>query len=175
MTAAGHPEIPVFTTDITDLSQLITTEDVLADNVHPFFAGVTSQEAANWTWSYFWSSDQQASNTYGKPALISETGWPTFPPNATQQAAVPSVANLQVLLETFICQANQRGVPYFFFEFMDEPWKAVTSGALVEGYWGVFDSNRNLKEGLTLPNCPLPTFTVGDVKIPQPAPLNTTS
>ena len=145
------------------------------DNVHPFFAGVTAQQAANWTWGYFWSADQYSAMQYKKPALISETGWPTFPANATDQAAVPSVANLQILLETFVCQANQRGVPYFFFEFMDEPWKAIVFNATVESYWGIFDKDRNLKSGLTLPNCPLPTFTIGDVKIPQPVPLNTTS
>ncbi|RUP42889.1 glycoside hydrolase family 17 protein, partial [Jimgerdemannia flammicorona] len=173
ITAAGYPEIPVYTTDNQKLDQLIPAEDVLMDNVHPFFAGVTSQQAANWTWTYFWESDQSVANQYGRPALISETGWPTFPANASQQAAVPSVENLQVLLDTFICQANMRNVPYFFFEFMDEPWKAIVFQALVESYWGLFDQNRVLKN-ITLPQCPLPVFVVGDVKIPQPTPLNMT-
>ncbi|EEB87874.1 hypothetical protein MPER_14591, partial [Moniliophthora perniciosa FA553] len=34
-----------------------------------------------------------------------------------------SVENLQKFIDTFVCQANQNGTQYFFFEFTDEPWK----------------------------------------------------
>ena len=36
------------------------------------------------------------------------------------------------------------------FEAFDEPWKAEFGG--VEPYWGMFDSERNLKE-ITIPVC----------------------
>lgn len=36
-------------------------------------------------------------------------------------------------------------------EAFDEPWKAQYGG--VEPYWGLFDSDRNLKSGLTIPEC----------------------
>lgn len=94
-----------------------------------------------------------------------------------------SVANLQVFLDTFVCQANSNKTDYFFctsflipprycsvrlcdawaerkltpcslwllVEAFDEPWKAQYGG--VEPYWGLFDSDRNLKSGLTIPTC----------------------
>jgi hypothetical protein len=36
--------------------------------------------------------------------------------NANNGFAAASEANLQVFLDTFICQANARAIPYFFFE-----------------------------------------------------------
>jgi hypothetical protein len=41
------------------------------------------------------------------------------------------------------------------FEAYDEPWKIVydTPGQAWEDHWGLFDVNRNLKAGLTIPNC----------------------
>jgi hypothetical protein len=46
-------------------------------------------------------------------------------------------------LDTFICQANEAGVKYFFFEFMDEPWKDAQFGG-VEGWWGIFNSKYGI-------------------------------
>lgn len=41
------------------------------------------------------------------------------------------------------------------FEAFDEPWKVIyntpTDGW--ESKWGLMDVNRNLKEGLTIPDC----------------------
>ncbi|KAJ9104679.1 hypothetical protein QFC21_002177 [Naganishia friedmannii] len=90
-----------------------------------------------------------------------------------------SIANLQTFLDTFVCQANANKTDYFFctslsallltppcesrttvkkltlcmilVEAFDEPWKAQYGG--VEPYWGLFDSDRNLKSGLTIPDC----------------------
>lgn len=55
---------------------------------------------------------------------IAETGWPTrsmTPANATFQAAVSGIPQLQIFLDTFPCQANTNGTGYFFFETFDEP------------------------------------------------------
>ena len=40
----------------------------------------------------------------------------------------------QVFLDTFVCQANNNGTGYFFFEYFDETWKAQEFGG-VEGHW----------------------------------------
>lgn len=41
------------------------------------------------------------------------------------------------------------------FELVDEPWKIEynTPGKEWEDHWGLFDVNRNLKSGLTIPSC----------------------
>jgi len=85
---------------------------------------------------------------------IAETGWPSQSSdagNANNGASTASEANLQIFLDTFVCQANQNGTGYFYFEFLDEPWKDAQFGG-VEGWWGLFHSNRTLKN-IILPNC----------------------
>ena len=48
-------------------------------NVHPWFADVTVQESAGWTYEFFQQNDVQlANNLTNKPTMyIAETGWPT--------------------------------------------------------------------------------------------------
>ena len=45
----------------------------------------------------------------------------------------------QTFLNTFVCQANNNGTGYFFFEYFDETWKDAQFGG-VEGHWGLFYS-----------------------------------
>ncbi|KAI9497083.1 glycoside hydrolase superfamily, partial [Zychaea mexicana] len=161
---SGYPRIPVYTTEIRDLQQLIPEEDAVMDNVHPFFAGTLVEDAANWTWQYFYDVDQyptlkmaqqfglDGNKTQTKPAIISEIGWPTHPQDRKVQGAVPSIDNQRILLETFICEANRRQLPYFWFEFKDQPWKAATFNETRESYWGLFDKDLKLKHA-RLPKC----------------------
>ena len=48
-------------------------------NVHPWFADVTAQASATWTYQFFQQNDVDlASNLTNKPTMyIAETGWPT--------------------------------------------------------------------------------------------------
>ena len=57
--------------------------------------------------------------------------------NANNGASDASEPNLQSFLDNFVCQSNQMGVKYYFFEFFDEKWKDDTFGG-VEGHWGLF-------------------------------------
>lgn len=57
--------------------------------------------------------------------------------NQNNGASNASEANLQLFLDTFVCQSNQQGVQYFFFEYFDEEWKDIEFGG-VEGHWGLF-------------------------------------
>jgi exo-beta-1,3-glucanase (GH17 family) len=70
----------------------------------------------------------------------------------TDGVSAASVPNLQVFLDTFVCQANTNGTGYFFFEYFDEKWKDIQFGG-VEGWWGLFNGNKTLKDGLTIPDC----------------------
>ncbi|KAF6759952.1 glycoside hydrolase family 17 protein [Ephemerocybe angulata] len=115
-------------------------------NVHPWFANVSVDAAAAWTTNFF---QEQNVDMY-----IAETGWPTQSSdagNANNGASPASVAGLQTFMDTFVCQANTNGVGYFFFEFFDEPWKDAQFGG-VEGWWGLFTKDRQLKN-ITIPTC----------------------
>ncbi|KAM3587182.1 hypothetical protein VKS41_002219 [Umbelopsis sp. WA50703] len=177
---AGQSHIPVYTTDINELDTLLPHMDAILDNVHPFFGGTTAELAANWTWKYFYDVDQypvlKFAKTSGtqKPAIISEIGWPSYPANGTVKGAIPGIPQMQRFMDDYVCEANKRGVPYYWFEFKDEPWKQWMFNETRESYWGLFDENSTLKN-LTLPNCPMDPWKKGDLNVPQPVPLNTTS
>ncbi|KAF7985725.1 hypothetical protein HWV62_2324 [Athelia sp. TMB] len=127
-------------------------------NVHPWFANVSIDQAADWTAEFFNTNNVQAAAALSNAPemFIAETGWPTKSSdagNANNGPSLASEANLQTFLDTFVCQANTNGTGYFFFEYFDEPWKDVQFGG-VEGWWGLFNSNRTLKN-IQIPNCPL--------------------
>lgn len=129
-------------------------------NVHPWFANVTIQDAASWTNQFFQETNvQPASRLSNKPKMyIAETGWPTASSdkaNESNGAAAASIANLQIFMDTFVCQANNNGTGYFYFEFTDEKWKDIQFGG-VEGHWGLFNEDRSLKSGVKIPDCTSP-------------------
>jgi exo-beta-1,3-glucanase (GH17 family) len=68
-------------------------------------------------------------------------------------ASTASVPNLQIFLDTYVCQANKNNTGYFYFELFDEPWKNVYGG--VEPFWGLFNSDKTLKN-VTIPDCAAP-------------------
>jgi exo-beta-1,3-glucanase (GH17 family) len=127
-------------------------------NVHPWFANTTVQNGPQWTWDFFQQTDGDVANALSnKPEMsIAEVGWPTASKdagNANNGASDASEQNLQSFIDNFVCQSNQKGVKYFFFEFFDEKWKDDAFGG-VEGHWGLFYQNKTLK-GITIPDCPI--------------------
>ncbi|THH00375.1 hypothetical protein EW026_g2157 [Hermanssonia centrifuga] len=128
----------------------------LMSNVHPWFANVSIDQAADWTAEFFQGNNVVvAQGLPNQPQMfIAETGWPSESSDVSNESNGPSTAsvpNLQTFLDTFVCQANQNGTGYFYFEFFDEEWKDQQFGG-VEGWWGLFNANKTLK-ALTLPDC----------------------
>lgn len=151
--------LPVGTADagsaFTNANTLAAGSDFIMANVHPWFGGVPVDQAAGWTWEFFEENDVAISEAVSnKPVpYVAETGWPTAsmtPENATLGGAVAGVSELQTFLDTYPCQANANESYYFFFEPFDEPWKVQFGG--VEPYWGLFNSDRTLKD-ITFPTC----------------------
>ncbi|KAG7451299.1 glycoside hydrolase family 17 protein [Guyanagaster necrorhizus] len=154
-------DLPVGTADAGSYFNDLVLEqvDYGMANVHPWFANVSINQAAGWTWEFFEDNDvklaQSLSNT--PEMFVAETGWPTESSDTADESNGPSnasVANLQTFLDTYICEANTNGTKYFFFEFFDEKWKDEEYGG-VEGWWGLFNANRTLKDGITIPDCVL--------------------
>ncbi|KJA26416.1 glycoside hydrolase family 17 protein [Hypholoma sublateritium FD-334 SS-4] len=112
-------------------------------NVHPWFANVSATDSASWTATFFQQQDVVLAESLSNNATmyIAETGWPTKSSdvgNESNGPSIASVANLQIFLDNFVCQANTNGTGYFFFEFADESWKDAEFGG-VEGWWGLFN------------------------------------
>ncbi|KAI1100029.1 glycoside hydrolase family 17 protein [Jackrogersella minutella] len=157
--------LPVATSDLGDNwdSQLAQISDYIMGNIHPFFAGVNAKEAASWTWSFWENKAQGFFKTDNEKNVISEIGWPTKggtdcgDDNVTDcpNGSVAGIDELNTLMEGWVCQALQNGTNYFWFEMFDEPWKISfnTPGKEWEDQWGLMDVNRNLKDGVKIPDC----------------------
>ncbi|KAJ7752796.1 glycoside hydrolase [Mycena maculata] len=140
-------------------NEVLSAVDYGMANVHPWFADEVIQDAAAWTWEFFEDTNlADAANLTNKPTMyIAETGWPTNSSTAAAESDGPSnasVANLQIFIDTFVCAANANGTGYFFFEYFDEVWKDIEFGG-VEGYWGIFNSDRTIKN-VNIPTCIAP-------------------
>ncbi|KAF9907106.1 hypothetical protein EC991_011324 [Linnemannia zychae] len=156
MVALGKTDIPVFTSDLESANKppLTDHEDRAGVNLHPFFSGIPIEQAAAWYWKYLKENVTPAVNggTKKTDIWITEVGWPTFPASSAVQASVPSIPNLQIFLDTWLCDANKNGMPYYYFEFFDAPWK-IWPGSAVEGFWGLMTIDKKLK--VKLPDCPI--------------------
>ncbi|KAI1302692.1 hypothetical protein EDD11_005568 [Mortierella claussenii] len=153
--ALGHPEIPVFTSDLESANKppLTNHEDKAGVNLHPFFSGVPVDTAASWFWTYLNQTVAPAVNQGNAKPIdiwITEVGWPTFPTNGNTNASIPSIPNLQTFIDTWLCDANAKQLPYYYFEFFDAPWK-IWPGSAVEGFWGLLTIDKKLK--VKLPDC----------------------
>ncbi|SPO07302.1 related to glucan 1,3-beta-glucosidase precursor [Cephalotrichum gorgonifer] len=147
--------LPVATSDLgDDLTQALVDEsDYVMANIHPFFAGVTAKTAASWTYSFWKGTNGPLWKTDTSKNIIAEIGWPTS--GGTNTGSVASVEGANQLLEDWVCDALTNGTNYFWFSAFDEPWKARFNepGKEWEDQWGLFDVNRNLKKGITIPDC----------------------
>ncbi|KAL2758333.1 glycoside hydrolase family 17 protein [Sodiomyces alcalophilus JCM 7366] len=159
-------DLPVATSDLGDdwTEGLASSSDYIMSNIHPFFAHVSAEEAASWTWSFWnnhnggiWKSDNDKN-------IVAEIGWPTgggtnCPNLATSCAegtgSEASVEGLNQLLNDWVCPAMENSTRYFWFSAFDEPWKARFDepGREWESKWGLMDVNRNLKKGVEIPDC----------------------
>ncbi|EJF64819.1 glycoside hydrolase, partial [Dichomitus squalens LYAD-421 SS1] len=151
--------LPIGTADAGSFfnSEVLAAVDYGMSNIHAWFANVSIDQAAGWVDEFFQENNVALAQTLANnPKMyIAETGWPTASKDVGNESNGPSVAsepNLQqTFLDTFVCQANNNGTGYFFFEYFDETWKDQEFGG-VEGHWGLFYSNRTLKD-ITIPSC----------------------
>ncbi|KAI0760940.1 glycoside hydrolase [Trametes elegans] len=150
--------LPIGTADAGSYfnTEVLQAVDFGMSNIHAWFANVSIDQAAGWVNEFFQETnvDAAAKLSNNPKMFIAETGWPTASKDAGNESNGPSTAsepNLQTFLDTFVCQANNNGTGYFFFEYFDETWKDAQFGG-VEGHWGLFYSNRTLKD-ITIPTC----------------------
>ncbi|CBQ71401.1 conserved hypothetical protein [Sporisorium reilianum SRZ2] len=159
--------VPIGTADAGSMvsTQLASGADYVMANVHPWFGGLPAPQAAGWIWEYTnTNAPATALLAPNKPTLyVAEAGWPTGANEtrlATYQGATAGVDELNVFLETFVCQSNanvtEKGLqPSFVFEAFDEPWKDALYGG-VEAHWGLFGADKKLKDGVVIPDCAAP-------------------
>ena len=119
--------LPIATSDLGDNwnANLVEYTDFVMSNIHPFFAGVTAEQAASWTWSFWQGHDVVLTQgNANKKQIISETGWPSgggtdcggTDGSCTpgQSGAVASVDNMNTFMNEWVCQAMENGTDYFW-------------------------------------------------------------
>ncbi|PWN26017.1 glycoside hydrolase [Jaminaea rosea] len=136
---------------------LVNAVDIVFANNQAWYSEIAAEEAAGWAYGYAQdtvvplATDSTPAN---KDVVQSEFGWPTGASTtaaATQGEAVASVANLQTVLDTYVCASNTNGSAYFWYELFDFVSSSRTDG--VAPFWGLFDANKQLKTGITIPDC----------------------
>jgi exo-beta-1,3-glucanase (GH17 family) len=155
-------DLPVATSDLGNnwSAALASAVDYVMANVHPFFSGVNVSIAASWTWD-FWQQYDAGFKTNAAQNIISETGWPSQggtdcgAATSCTGGSVAGIAEMNTFMNDWVCQALANGTNYFWFEAFDEPWKIQFDTATEnwEDHWGLMDVNRNLKSGVTIPDC----------------------
>ena len=123
---------------------LIDKVDFVLLNLPVFMAKTSVLSSTSLVWSQY---DQTFQNVNGRKAItIGEVGWPSRGATRDGSADSPSVVNARYFLHAFVCEANQRGVEYFYHEAFNSPWKAAIAGADgAESYWGLFDVTETTK------------------------------
>jgi exo-beta-1,3-glucanase (GH17 family) len=183
LTQAGASAVPVGTALVSgdlvmpgspaDMQTLVDTSSPnapLGFDPYPFQWGVTppAQAASNAAlrnsiaWDYV-QVKKQSFYAAPKPILMAETGWATAGRGVyadyycyTQGTCQPGVANaakyLQAVYGFVRTPSNKAGV--LVFEAYDEPAKDPVHSDDAENYYGLFNTNCNLKSGNTnfLPN-----------------------
>lgn len=108
--------LPVATSDLGSnwKASMLPYVDVLMANVHPFFAGVVVEKAADWTWSFFQDNDVVLTAGMSPPprVMISEVGWPSA--GGAQGGSVAGIDEMNRFLNDFVCAQNKKGTEYFW-------------------------------------------------------------
>lgn len=137
--AAG---VPVGTSDSWDQwlehPRLAAECDVLIMNVYPYWEGTSVDKALESLRARY----EQVKAVAGGRQVIIETGWPTG--GQVIGSALPGPTQSAQFFAEFVSWANSSGVPYFYFEAFDEPWKASREGGC-GSCWGLWEEDGTLK------------------------------
>ena len=115
-------DLQIATSDLGDSWTQALTENVdfVMSNIHPFFAGVTVEEAAGWTWNFWQQFDTVLTKGTTKQNVISETGWPSGGGTDCGEAetcvngSVAGVDEVNKYMDTFVCQSLTNKTNYFW-------------------------------------------------------------
>ena len=115
-------DLKIATSDLGDswTQELTENVDFVMSNIHPFFAGVTVEQAAGWTWNFWQQFDTVLTKGTTKQNVISETGWPSGGGTDCGEAetcvngSVAGIDEMNKYMDTFVCQSLTNKTNYFW-------------------------------------------------------------
>jgi exo-beta-1,3-glucanase (GH17 family) len=158
--------IPVTTVDrFRELGahrEVLDVVSLVMVNYYPFWEGISIKDAIPTLHAWHLRLQSLAGD---KKIIVSETGWPSDGGSISE--AVPNLQNAAKYFLTFVSWARAEDVKYFYFEALDEPWKADYEGPAgdsVGAHWGIRNEDGSLKAGM---NAVFNNNTVADNWTPQ--------
>jgi glucan 1,3-beta-glucosidase len=137
------PDVPVGYVDayyeFSVHPELAETCDVVLCNCYPYWEGTSFQDSLNHMRQMFYQAKAAAN---GKRIIITETGWPSQ--GEGLGGAIPSEENAMKYFINANLWTQDEGIEIMYFSSFDEAWKKSDEGE-VGAYWGVWDSQNNLK------------------------------
>ena len=116
-------DLPIAIADLGDnwKPEMVKEVDVIMSNVHPYFAGVTVDEAPGWTWDFWQQHDVKLTDTT-KKNIVSEVGWPSgggnncgeAPSCAKGEGSVAGVDEMNKFMEDYVCSSLKNGTDFFW-------------------------------------------------------------
>lgn len=119
--------------------------DYIAVHLLPYWEGVPLAQGLEYSLQRF---EEVKKRFPGKHVVIGEIGWPSQ--GDRFDGATASRAAQATFIREFLAYSKGRNLDYFLMEAIDQPWKRATEGR-VGSYWGVIDSEREMKFPLTGP------------------------
>ncbi len=125
---------------LTDVAKEV---DVISIHLYPVWLGKTLEEAIEITKADYVNIKKKYPN---KQVMITETGWTTCS-NGGQISEDNASEDIQYTFNTEVDKHFEKeGVPVFFFEAFDEPWKGSKNPLEPEKHWGYYKVDRTPKK-----------------------------
>ncbi|MEM6731893.1 MAG: glycosyl hydrolase family 17 protein [Myxococcota bacterium] len=120
--------------------------DFLLLHAYAMWNGKALEEAVSWTAETVDAIQREHPDL---EIVIGETGWATeLNPEGSENEHIKAPAGIeeqQRFFREFTTWAGGTGVPYFYFEAFDEPWKGSSDPREVEKHWGLYNVDRTPK------------------------------
>ncbi|NBC28295.1 MAG: glycosyl hydrolase [Bacteroidetes bacterium] len=119
--------------------EIVDICDVILCNCYPYWEGTSIDDSFHHMQHMF---NQAKGAGKGKRVIITETGWPSQ--GEGLGGAKPSHENAMKYFVNANLWSKDDNIEMFYFSSFDESWKVGSEGD-VGAYWGIWDSNRELK------------------------------
>jgi len=136
-------KIPVTTAEVwytwIQYPELVQSVDFINIHILPYWESITIEEYQ----AFVINAHKKIKEAFPNRRIVfGEFGWPSRGYN--NKGSVASPENQAKAIRGFLKLAKENRWEYNIIEAFDQPWKGSSEGS-VGAYWGLFDTNKNLK------------------------------